>query len=54
MTLEGIVGLCLLICAVMLVWGIVKKVLKLAIIGGVLLVLLALASSGQWGAIFGL
>jgi hypothetical protein len=53
MTLEGLFGLCLIACAVMLVWGIVKKLAKLVIFGGVLLVVLALLSSGELGALLG-
>lgn len=54
LTMKGFLGLCLLACAIMLGLGMIKKVLKLVVVGGLLLLLLAFASSGQLGTILGL
>lgn len=53
-SLETILNLLLLLCAVSLVWSIVKRLIKLVLVSGLVLVVLGLISSGQLGAILGL
>lgn len=51
MTLEGIVGLCLLALVLRLGWKLIRRFVKLSVLVTVLLVLFVLAVSGELSAL---